>query len=99
MYKKGLKGDAIHTHMVNILGRDTPSLAIVLNWLAEFKRYHTDINNEARIGRPKTATNDKVGAAFINFGSQTHSSETFTTTFESIYKEQNRFCASIYNYG
>jgi histone-lysine N-methyltransferase SETMAR len=60
LYKKGLKGDEIHTDMVNVLGNDAPSRATVFNWLAEFKRGRSTIDDEPRSGRPKTATTEEI---------------------------------------
>ncbi|XP_059217413.1 protein GVQW3-like [Stomoxys calcitrans] len=54
--KNGLSGQEIHNDMVNVLGESAPSYATVKNWVAEFKRGRTSIEDEPRGGRPKTAT-------------------------------------------
>ena len=48
--------------MVNVLGESAPSYATVKNWVAEFKRGRTSIEDEPRSGRPKTATTTEIVA-------------------------------------
>ena len=56
LFKKGLAGQEIHNDMVNVLGESAPSYATVKNWVAEFKRGRTSLEDEPREGRPKTAS-------------------------------------------
>ena len=60
LHKKGLSGQEIHNDMVNVLGESAPSYATVKNWIAEFKRGRTSIQDEPRSGRPKTATTPEI---------------------------------------
>ena len=46
--------------MVNVLGESAPSYATVKNWIAEFKRGRTSIQDGPRSGRPKTATTPEI---------------------------------------
>lgn len=62
LHKKGLSGQEIHNDMVNVLGESAPSYATVKNWVAEFKRGRTSIEDEPRSGRPKTATTTEIVA-------------------------------------
>ena len=60
LHKKGLSGQEIHNDMVNVLGESAPSYATVKNWIAEFKRGRTSIQDEPRSRRPKTATTPEI---------------------------------------
>ncbi|XP_075151541.1 histone-lysine N-methyltransferase SETMAR-like [Haematobia irritans] len=48
--------------MVNVLGESASSYATVKNWVAEFKRGRTSIEDEPRSGRPKIATTTEIVA-------------------------------------
>ena len=56
LFKNGLAVQEIHKDMVNVLGESAPSYATVKNWVAEFKRGRTSLEDEPREGRPKTAS-------------------------------------------
>lgn len=43
--------------MINVLKNDAST---VFNWLDEFKRRPTDINDEACNGRPKSGTDEEI---------------------------------------
>lgn len=60
LFKKGLSGQEIHTDMVNVLGEDAPSYTTVKNWIAEFKRGRSSIDDAPRSGRPKTASTTEI---------------------------------------
>lgn len=60
LFKKGLSPQEIHNDMVNVLGESAPSYATVKNWVAEFKRGRTSIEDDPRSGRPKTATTSEI---------------------------------------
>ena len=46
--------------MANVLGESAPSYATVTNWIAEFKRGRTSIQDGPRSGRPKTSTTPEI---------------------------------------
>lgn len=60
LFKKGLSGQEIHTDMVNVLGEHAPSYTTVKNWIAEFKRGRSSIDDAPRSGRPKTASTTEI---------------------------------------
>lgn len=53
----------IHTRMVNVYGGDAPIIRTIQNWVWEFKRGKSSLEDEPRSGRPLTATTqDKIDA-------------------------------------
>ena len=46
--------------MLNVLGESAPSYATVKNWVAEFKRGRTSLEDEPRDGRPKIASTSEM---------------------------------------
>lgn len=60
LFKKGLSGTEIFADMQSVLGNNAPSRGTIFNWVAELKRGRTDINDESRSGRPKTATTTEI---------------------------------------
>lgn len=60
LHLKGLKGGEIFEEMQSVLGESAPSYATVKNWLAEFKRGRTCIQDEHRSGRPKSVTTTEM---------------------------------------
>lgn len=57
---KGMKGIGIYEELKNVLGECALSHATVKNWVAEFKRGRTSVQDEARSGRPKSATTPEM---------------------------------------
>lgn len=60
LFKSGLNGEEIYYDMVNVLGDNAPSYTTVKKWVALFKLDRTDINDDPRSGRPKTATTPEM---------------------------------------
>lgn len=57
---KGMKGADIHDDLKNVLGECALSYAAVKNWVAEFKRGRTSVQDELRPGRPKSVTTSEM---------------------------------------
>lgn len=53
----------IHTRLVNVYAEDAPSLTTVKNWVWEFKRGKSTLEDEPRSGRPREATSEEMIAA------------------------------------
>lgn len=50
----------IKTEMDSVYGESAPSFSTVKFWVAEFKRGRTNLYDDERVGRPKTATNQDI---------------------------------------
>lgn len=55
-YLEGKTASEIKNRMDGVLGDNSPSFSTISFWVSEFKRGRTDIRDESRSGRPKTAT-------------------------------------------
>lgn len=60
MHKTGLSGWKIRNDMANVLSDSDISYITVKNWVAEFKRGLTSINDVPRSARPKTETKPEI---------------------------------------
>jgi len=54
--KEGLTPNEIHSKFIKVYGDSSPSFSIIMNWVAEFKRGRTSLQNDPREGHPKSAT-------------------------------------------
>lgn len=61
-YLEGKTASEIKNKMDGVLGDNSPSFSTISFWVSEFKRGRTDIRDESRSGRPKTATTPKFVA-------------------------------------
>lgn len=57
---KGMKGKNIYDELKNVLGECALSYDTVKNWVAEFKRGRTCVQDEAHPGRPKSVTTPEM---------------------------------------
>lgn len=57
---KGMKGLDIYEELKDVLGECAFSYATVKNWVAEFKRGRTSVQDEARPGPPKIVTTPEM---------------------------------------
>ena len=60
LQKKGLALKDIHADMVATLGDDAPALLTVKKWAAEFKMSRESLEDDARCGRPASATTQET---------------------------------------
>ena len=60
MYLKSKTGKEIHGELAVVYGPSAPSSAQVNFWVGEFKRGRTSIEDEARSGRPRNATDEEM---------------------------------------
>jgi len=54
--KEGLTPNEIHLKFIKVYGDSSPSFSTIKKWAAEFKRGCTNLEDEPREGRPKSAT-------------------------------------------
>lgn len=57
---EGLTASEIHSKMVKVLKGSAPSFSTVHRWALEFKRGRTSIEDDARSGRPKSASTSEI---------------------------------------
>jgi histone-lysine N-methyltransferase SETMAR len=55
-----LTPNEIHLKFVKVYGDSSPSFSTIKKWAAEFKRGHTNLEDDPREGRPKTATSSEI---------------------------------------
>ncbi|XP_028033987.1 uncharacterized protein LOC114245880 [Bombyx mandarina] len=60
LHVKGTKRKDIYDELKNVLGECAPSYATIKNWVAEFKRGHSCVQDEAQPGRPKSVTTPEM---------------------------------------
>jgi len=60
LFLEGLEPQHIHERMLKVYKDSSPSLRTVYNWVAEFKRGRTSLEDESRQGRPKTASTPEI---------------------------------------
>ena len=58
--KEGLTPKEIHSKFKNVYGDSSPSFSTIKKWAAEFKRGHTSLEDDPRVGRPKSATTPEI---------------------------------------
>jgi transposase len=58
--KEGLTPNEIHSKYIKIYGDSSPSFWTVKKWAAEFKRGRTGLEDDPRVGRPKSATTPEI---------------------------------------
>jgi histone-lysine N-methyltransferase SETMAR len=54
--KEGLTPNEIHSKFIKVYGDSYPSLSTIKKWAAESKRGRSSLEDDAREGRPKSAT-------------------------------------------
>jgi len=58
--KVGLTLNEIHSKFIKVYGDSSPSFSTIKKWAAEFKRGRTSLEDDAREGRPKSATTPEI---------------------------------------
>jgi transposase len=58
--KEGLTPNEIHSKFLKVYGGSSPSFSTSEKWAAEFKRGRTDLEDDPREGRPKSATTPEI---------------------------------------
>jgi len=59
-FVKGLTPNEIHSKFIKVFGDSSPSFSTIKKWAAEFKHGHTSIEDDPRVGRPKSATMPEI---------------------------------------
>lgn len=60
LFLEGVEPKQIHERLLKVLKDSSPSLATVYNWVAEFKRGRTSLEDDPRQGRPKSASTPEI---------------------------------------
>lgn len=60
LFLKGVEPKEIHEQLFEVYKDSSPSLATVYNWVAEFKRGRTSLEDDPRQGRPKSASTPEI---------------------------------------
>ena len=53
--KEGLTPNEFHSMFVKVYGDSSPSFSTIKKWAAKFKCGHTSLEDNPRVGRPKSA--------------------------------------------
>ncbi|KAL4477951.1 hypothetical protein ABPG72_013359 [Tetrahymena utriculariae] len=54
----GISAKVIHNELIDSLGEDAPSYSFVVKWIGMLKQGRENIENEPKIGRPITISNE-----------------------------------------
>lgn len=60
LFLEGVEPKQIHERLLKVYKDSSPSLATVYNWVAEFKRGRTSLEDDPREGRPKSASTTEI---------------------------------------
>jgi len=58
--KEGLTPNEIHSKFIKVYGYSSSLFSTIKKWAAEFKRGHTNLEDDPREGRPKSATTPEI---------------------------------------
>jgi transposase len=58
--KEGLTPYEIHSEFINVYRDSSPSFSTIKKWAAEFERCCTNLEDDPREGRPKSATTPEI---------------------------------------
>jgi len=58
--KEGLTPNEIYSKFIKVYGDSSPSFSTIKKWAAEFKRGHTNLEDDPCEGRPKSATTPEI---------------------------------------
>jgi transposase len=58
--KEGLTPNEFHSKFIKVYGDSSPSFSTIKKWAAEFKRGSTNLEDDPREGRPKSATTPEI---------------------------------------
>jgi transposase len=58
--KEGLKPKEIYSKFIKVYGHSSPPFSTLKKWAAKFKRGRTNLEDDPREGRPKSATTPEI---------------------------------------